>query len=281
MKSPRVRFVVGCVAALSVAMYGALAAAAFFGQRALMYPAPLYAIEPRLEGASLERIAGPGGTTVYALYAKAPEKAPTIVHFHGNGEDLAGQAWLVHRLRKAGIGVYAVEYPGYGLAAGAPLGEEPIYDAAEAALEHLRTKLGVPRESIVLEGQSLGTGVATEMARRGLGARLVLLSPFTSMVDMAARVAPFLPTGWLVRDRYDTIHKAPALRIPALVVHGTSDEVVPFDMGRQVAALLPNAEFIAIPDGHHTDLFAADEALVAQIAAFARGAAAVRRVEGN
>jgi pimeloyl-ACP methyl ester carboxylesterase len=84
-----------------------------------------------------------------------------------------------------------------------------------------------------------------------------------------------------VRDRYDTIHKAPALRMPALVVHGTSDEVVPFDMGRQVAALLPNAEFIAIPDGHHADLFATDETLVAQIAAFARGAAAVTKIERN
>ena len=52
-------------------------------------------------------------------------------------------------------------------------------------------------------------------------------------------------------------------------------------MGRPVAALLPNAEFIAIPDGHHADLFAIDETLVAQIAAFARGAAAVTKIEGN
>ncbi len=246
-----------------------------------MYPAPFSAIEPRLEGASLERIAGPGGTTVYALYAKAPEKAPTLVHFHGNGEDLAGQAWLVHRLRMAGIGAYAVEYPGYGLAAGAPLGEEPIYDAAEAALEHLRTRLGVPRESIVLEGQSLGTGVATEMARRGLGARLVLLSPFTSMVDMAARVAPFLPTRWLVRDRYDTIHKAPALRMPALVVHEHERRSRSLRHGSPSGG--PSAERRIHrhprrpprrPFRHRRDPRRANSRL-------ARGAAAVTKVEGN
>jgi pimeloyl-ACP methyl ester carboxylesterase len=96
------------------------------------------------------------------------------------------------------------------------------------------------------------------------------------MVDMAARVAPFLPTNWIVRDRYETIRKAPAIPIPALVVHGTVDEVIPFDMGRRVAAALPHAQFVAVPGGHHADLFAVDEMLVAKIADFARGKQAAR-----
>jgi pimeloyl-ACP methyl ester carboxylesterase len=194
------------------------------------------------------------------------------VHFHGNGEDLAGQAWLVRAMRLAGIGAYAVEYPGYGWAKGQTLSEDSIYAAAEVALKHLQTKLAVPRDAIVLQGQSLGAGVAAEMARRGYGAKLVLVSPFTSMVDMAALVAPFLPVRWLVRDRYETLRKAPALALPTLVIHGTSDEVIPFEMGRRVAENLPRAEFVTIPDGHHGDVFFRpdSDALLAKIVSFAR-----------
>src|SRR5579859_7107575 len=105
---PRMRLITIRLAALCAVLYIALALAAFEGQRAFMYPAPRRALEPRVPGATLERIGGPNGTTVYALYARAPEGAPTIVHFHGNGEDLANQAWLVGRFRDAGVGAFAV-----------------------------------------------------------------------------------------------------------------------------------------------------------------------------
>jgi len=133
----------------------------------------------------------------------------------------------------------------------------------------------------VLEGQSLGTGVAAGMARRGHGMRLVLISPSTSMVDMAAIMAPFLPVRWLVRDRYETNLKAPALEVPSLVIHGTLDEVIPLDMGQRIAKLLPNSEFFPIEGGHHADLFAIDKSsLLAKIAAFARRHSAVREARG-
>jgi pimeloyl-ACP methyl ester carboxylesterase len=92
------------------------------------------------------------------------------------------------------------------------------------------------------------------------------------MVDMAARVAPFLPARWLVRDRYETARKAPALALPALVIHGTADEVVPYAMGKRVASLLPQGELVTVEGGHHNDLFETPRHdLVTTIAAFARG----------
>ena len=251
--------------------YGALALAAFFGQRRLIYPAPRGSAEPHASGTQLWRINAANDIRVVALYAPAPEGAPTLVHFHGNGEDLSSQAALIGDLRRAGLGVCAVEYPGYGLLRGEPLDEAAIYATAEAALQHL-VALGVPRDSIVLQGQSLGTGVATEMSRRGHGARLVLISPYTSMVDMAARVTPFLPVSLLVRDRYESYRKAAAVTVPVLVIHGTDDEVVPFSMGRRMADLLPHAAFVAVAGGGHNDLLSrADFRVTARIAAFAKG----------
>ncbi len=252
-------------------LYGALAGLATAAQKRLIYPAPNEVIEPRAQGAELLRIEGSEGRTVYALYARAPAGAPTVVHFHGNGEQLADQGPLVRALSAAGLGACAVEYPGYGLAGSAAPGEQNIYADAETALRHLES-LGVPASSMVLEGQSLGTGVAVEMARRGYGSRLVLISPYTSMVDMARHIAPFLPVGFLLTERFETAPKAPGIALPALVIHGEDDELIPLSMGRRVAKLLPHAKLVVVAGGHHNDLFAVDgRELIRRIVDFARG----------
>ena len=255
------------------AAYAGITALAWVATRSVMFPAPTNGREPVMRDATLLRIPGPEGTMVYALHAPAPAGAPTIVHFHGNGEQLADVVHLCSRLHAEGVGVFAVEYPGYGLAASTPATEANIYAAADAALVHLGTSLGVSREAIVLSGQSLGSGVATEMALRGYGARLVLLSPYTSMIDMASRIAPFLPARLFVRDRFDNAAKAPRVRLPVLIVHGSRDEIIPVEQGRRLSRLFSDARFEELDDRHHNDLFAEPGApLVSRIARFARGA---------
>jgi fermentation-respiration switch protein FrsA (DUF1100 family) len=132
-----------------------------------------------------------------------------------------------------------------------------LYAHASAALDTLRTELLVPAARIVLQGQSLGTGIAVEMAARGHGKRLVLISPYTSMVDMAKHAFPWLPVGWLVRDRYDSAKKAKSVGHPTLVIHGTDDEVIPARMGESLANTFAHATFFPVPGGHHNDLFGA------------------------
>lgn len=212
---------------------------------------------------------------MFAFHLPAPIGANTLVHFHGNGEELASVVPLLRALHRAGLGVYAVEYPGYGLSRAGSPSEASLYAAAETALEHLRTRLGVSPGKTVLQGQSLGTGVAVEMALRGYGARLVLISPFTSLPDLAQRMLPFLPARYLVRDRFDSSSKAPRLRLPALVIHGSRDEIVPVDMGRTLAARLPRARLVVIEGARHNDLFASSgKRVLAEIASFASEGAA-------
>lgn len=224
-----------------------------------------------MSGGVVLRIAGAAGRTVHALHVPALGDAPTIVHFHGNGEALEHQAALASSFGEQGVGFFAVEYPGYGLSSDGSPSERTLYEDAESALIHLRDSMHVPLSRIVLEGQSLGTGVAVEMAIRGYGSRLVLVSPYTSMVDMARRIAPVLPMSLLVRDRYDTAAKAPRVRIPTLIIHGSDDEIIPVAMGRRLASLFPNAHLRIVEGAHHNDIWQADRSLVAEIAATARG----------
>jgi pimeloyl-ACP methyl ester carboxylesterase len=254
----------------AVGAYAVVALFAFALQRRLIYPARGSGRVPELSGATLERLRGADGRTVHALYAKASAGAPTLVHFHGNGEELADMVDFVDLFRTRGLGVLAVEYPGYGLSRDCEPSESAIYQDAEVALKDLVQNKGVSPASVVLSGQSLGTGVAVEMARSGHGGRDVLLSPFTSITDVANRYFPILPNSWLVRDTFDSASKAPAIGTPVLVAHGTDDEVIPFELGKTLAGLFPNARFVALENGRHNDLFARGEELVDNVTKFCR-----------
>jgi len=244
----------------------------FLIQRWLIYPAPREVVIPNIPEARLHRIAIADGVTAFALHFEAKKSAPTIVHFHGNAEQLSDQVQLAEWFREFGIGFYAVEYPGYGLAKANTPTERSIYRTAETTIRYLRDDLKVPAFQTVLQGQSLGTGVAVEMARRGYGARLSLISPYTSMADMAATVAPLYPAKWLVLDRYDNAYKAPALSLPVLITHGSEDEVVPVKMGKRLAKIVSRVELQIVEGAHHNDLFlVGGRSLIKRIVAFSFG----------
>jgi alpha-beta hydrolase superfamily lysophospholipase len=255
------------IAGTFVGGYVLLCAALFAGQRSMLYPAPKLAREP---GRSVTRVDVPGGGLFLYRAASTPD-APVLVHFHGNGEQAGTSEWLAQELSERGLGTALVEYPGYGLLAeqGSPT-EASILEAADAAVKHLETSLGVAPSRIVLSGQSLGSGVAVELAKRGIGQRLLLLTPYTRLPDVAQAVLPFVPVGLLMLDRFDSASKAPEVKIPVLVIHGTADEVVPQRLGRELAGRFPSARFVSIEGGHHNDLWDRPEVLE-QAAAFLAG----------
>ena len=231
------------LACAAAAVVVALAAAGGCSQTSMIFPAPA----PGRAPAYPDNVVQTGDATFVYFEGKK-----VVAYFHGNGEDLADSIPMISLLRSLGMGVLAVEYPGYGIAGGKP-SEKGAYAAAESALAWLRSEQGVGADRVVLLGQSIGSGVASEMASRGLGARLVLISPFTSIADMARRIIPFFPASF-VRHRFDTLSKAPAIAMPVLVIHGTEDEVVPFAMGERLARTFPNARLVAVAGGGHNDL---------------------------
>lgn len=184
-----------------------------------------------------------------------PEAAPVVVHFHNNRDSAEGSVELVRELRARGLGALIVEYRGYGHSREAPPTEDGLYADAESALDMLSAR-GVGPDRVVLWGTSLGTGVAAEMARRGRGSRLVLVTPYTSIPDLVTDRVPFVPARALLPDTFDTLAKAPGIDVPTLVIHGDDDEIVPFPMGERVARAIPRARLLRIAGGHHGDLFA-------------------------
>jgi fermentation-respiration switch protein FrsA (DUF1100 family) len=197
------------------------------------------------------------GYFIEADTAAAPETV--VIAFHGNA-DLAVWfvPWARELARRAGGAVFIPEYRGYSGLAGPPSYASAGVDA-RAALDYVTTRF--PAARIVLYGHSLGTAIASELAlgmKAGTPAELVLESPFTSAMDMAARMlVPPVPWLWHLISRvpYDTRSVVSRLDCPVWVAHGTADLVIPASMGRQVFASAKHPAALLIVDGAgHNDV---------------------------
>lgn len=195
------------------------------------------------------------GVLVHAIELPAAAGARTVVHFHNNRETAEARIDLARAIHARGMGVLLVEYRGYGASGGAEPSERGLYLDAEAALDMLAAR-GIGPQNVVLWGTSLGTGVAAEMARRGRGARLVLVTPYTSIPDLVTDLVPLAPASMLLADHFDTLSKSADIHVPTIVVHGDADEIVPFWMGQRLAQTIRGARLVRIAGGHHGDLFA-------------------------
>jgi len=240
--------------AFAVIVYGLVVLGARLLHRKVLYQPPDDEPTALPQGATLLTARAADGAEVHALSFVTPKATRTIVHFHGNAETADFSATFAHLFQKRGFSVVLVEYRGYGRSRGASPTEEGLYLDAAAVLDMLAAQ-GVGPDKVVLWGQSLGTGVATEMASRSRGARLVLVAPFTSTVDMARRVAPFFPPSLVMADRFDSLAKAPGITTPTLVVHGDIDDVIPFEQGERLSKAFPRATFLKVTEGRHDNLY--------------------------
>jgi fermentation-respiration switch protein FrsA (DUF1100 family) len=194
------------------------------------------------------------GLSITSWYSPARTKDKfTIVFFQGNAGHLGYRNYKVRPWLDAGYGVLMVGYRGFGNP-GSP-SEEGLYTDGRTALDALNKK-GVPNPAIVLYGESLGTGIATQMATERNIAALILESPYTSVPDVGADRYPMVPVHLLLHDKYDSLSKIKDVHAPLLVLHGELDQVVPTKFGKQLfeAANEPK-QVVYVPEAGHNDVY--------------------------
>jgi fermentation-respiration switch protein FrsA (DUF1100 family) len=127
--------------------------------------------------------------------------------------------------------------------------------------------MGLAEKDIILYGESLGTGIATEIAQNNNFAGLVLETPFTSMIEAAKNFYPYIPVALLLKDKYDNQNKIKNINIPVLVMHGEVDQIVPFWMGQKIHEMAnqPKYSYFTKSDDH---MMVYDEKLVFALKTF-------------
>ena len=165
-----------------------------------------------------------------AWYAKAQEDKPTIIYFHGNAGTIKDRVYNLNKFIQKGYGLLLLSYRGYAGNMGNPT-EDGLYLDARAGFAYLE-KENINLNDIIIFGESLGTGVAVQMALEHPTKMLILQSPYTSMSELAASKYPIFPVKWLLKDKYNSISKLANLQQKIIVFHGKRDIVVPMYFGK-------------------------------------------------
>jgi hypothetical protein len=245
------------LAAFALCAYVAILLAAYFGQRRLMYFPDRARTPPAAAGLRNveERVLEtPDGAHVIAWYGKARPGEPTILYFHGNAGSLAMRAPRIERFMGEGWGVFMMSYRGYSGGTGSA---SEVANVADALLAYdALVAEGVAPASIILYGESLGSGVAARLAAARPAGGLILDAPYTSILEVAKGAYPFLPVDIFLKDRYETRNIIGKLQVPLLILHGERDEVIPVAMGRKLAKLANEPKrLVTFPNAGHMDIY--------------------------
>lgn len=253
-------------------------------QTKLIFPGAMtqgqaHAIVPELAGTDLARVDTAQGQVAVlfgepmgdgdATSKEDRSSRPTVLFFYGNGMCMADAIGIFNDLRRLGNNVVLVDYPGYGMSAGKP-SEMGVYTAGGVAHDFAVYRKGVDRRKIIPIGWSLGAAAAIDVAAREPIAGLVILSPFTSMTDMARRTLPLFPTSLILKHRFENERQLANVKCPIFIAHGSNDSIIPASMSDRLAAVAGDKLRANVRlDSDHNDLFeVGGDRFIEQIDAF-------------
>ena len=160
-----------------------------------------------------------------------------LLYLHGSALNIAANITHARRFQRMGFSVFLISYRGYGKSDGMFPSEATVYSDARAAWSYLTEQKGIDPGSVFIYGHSLGGAVAIELASDYPDAGgLIIEAAFTSIADMAREIPKyrFFPLDLIVHQRFESIKKVGRLQVPVLYLHGTSDQLVPPEMSREL-----------------------------------------------
>lgn len=209
------RTLLSLLSVLAVAYLG-LCAGLFLFQRFL-----IYFPQPRSPGSKGTVIALPNAEAKVLVSVRPHPGPDALIYFGGNAEDVA-QSLPDLAATFPNHALYLLHYRGYGGSSGSP-SEQALIDDGLALFDLAQTG----HRRIIVLGRSLGTGVAVQVASLRPASRLILVTPYDSLLDLAARQYPYVPVRWLLRDTYTSWRYAPRVQAPTLILAAEHDEVIP------------------------------------------------------
>ncbi|MBS1372316.1 MAG: alpha/beta hydrolase [Lentisphaeria bacterium] len=215
---------------------------------------------PQQSGATMLEVAS--GISIAVRFTPPPEGGRLLLYSHGNAEDLGSIRYRLSQYAERGYGIAAYDYEGYGASGGEP-SEAAAYRDIERVWRWLTEERGIPPESIVIYGRSVGTGPSCYLAEKVNAGGLVLEAPFSSTFAVAGM-------GFLPFNRFPNIERIANIGMPLLIIHGTSDGIIPYSHGRKLfeAAKEPKKLHTAEGAGHNNILMKEGERYWQALAAF-------------
>ena len=170
----------------------------------------------------------------------------TILFLHGNAGSLENRIHKINHFKNMNVNFLLLSWRGFSGNNGKPT-EKGLYEDARSAVRWLAS-IGVAEKDIIIYGESLGTGVAIEIAQNKKFAGIILESPFTSMIAAGKDKYPYLPVKFLLKDKFESDKKIKNIKSPILIMHGKVDKLVPFHMGKKIYELANEPKYFYFSD---------------------------------
>ena len=190
------------------------------------------------------------GDTLLQLTVRPHAGPGAVLYFGGNGEDVSSSVGpLLAAFPEREI--VMLHYRGYGGSAGRPTEADITADAAG-----LFDKVHAQHPDVIVIGRSLGTGVATRLASTRPVAKLVLVTPYDSLLGIAQRQFPMFPVRWLLIDKYESWRYVPRVTAPVLILRAENDEVIPAASTEALRARFPagQVDVVVVPGASHNTI---------------------------
>lgn len=245
---------------LAVGIYVLLAVLLYLFQNRMVFlpnmPGRALIATPQDAGFSFEEvsIATSDGLQLHGWFVPAEQSKATVLFLHGNAGNISHRLDSIAIFRELGLDTLIIDYRGYGQSEGNP-GEQGTYLDAQAAWDYLVSSRGIAPEKIVIFGRSLGGAIAAWLAAENTAAAVIIESCFSSALDMARRLYPFMPAKLITRLKYPVSDYVGRLKIPLLVIHSHDDEIIPFSMGQAIFEAAAEPKAMLELTGDHNDGF--------------------------
>ncbi|NRQ01712.1 alpha/beta hydrolase [Marinobacterium sp. xm-d-530] len=240
--------------ALLALLYISASAYMYFAQESLIFK-PTYeteSVEKVFPGASELFINTPHGNRLQTWYKPAKPGQEILVYLHGNARNMSTRGRLINILSEGDRGLLIFSWGGFGQSTGTP-SEVSFYEDARAVFDWLAKEHNLNSSDLIIYGESLGTGVAVQLATERDFKGVILAAPYTSIAQMAADDYPWLPVNLLLKHRFDSIDKVQQVHEPLVILHSTDDDTIPYEQG---VTLFEAAEepklFMGFEDREHT-----------------------------
>jgi len=193
------------------------------------------------------------GANLNALHFKTEEPKGLLLYFHGNAGDLSKWGHVVAPFVDLGYDVLVMDYRNYGKSTG-KLSEEGLYNDAQLFYDYAKKEY--PADKIVIYGRSMGASIATQLASRNKAKKLLLETPFYSLLDVAQDRFPLLPIKQLLKYKMPSFKYIRQVRAPIRIFHGTADDVVSYKSGKKLFDSIPghDKKMYPIEGGNHNNL---------------------------
>ncbi|NOQ75053.1 MAG: alpha/beta fold hydrolase [Crocinitomix sp.] len=181
-----------------------------------------------------------------ALLFKADSSKGVVIHYHGNSGNIAHWENRTSMYTDLGYDFFIMDYRGFGKSSGSIESETQLFEDAQLFYDTLLTYYD--EANVIIEGYSVGSGIAAEIALNNKPKQLLLLAPYYGLKDLMRHTYPVLPT-FLLKYPLATYERIPNIKVPITIFHGDEDQVIPFNSSERLSKLIKDGDSFIPLDG--------------------------------